>query len=275
MVAFFSPAILYRRPATMIAAVQDLGLTSGLKPCLDASDINSYSGSGQVWSDTSGGAYHFNRGTGSGSDSADPTFNGTAGRQSSAEYWSFDGGDFFRLAQANPTWVNNLHKNNALWAFAGWMYVASLPASAAGLFGTNEGDNFQVGAAAFVRTDGTLRVGVTKGTSGSALLVTSAATVNTNAWNFLAGQIDEAAGTGILQVNGTQESITSTYTSPSSSAAAHTLELGSVGNGGTGPDSAELPSGYRLAGLSMWEGTAPSASGLENLRLITKSKFGL
>jgi hypothetical protein len=257
----------------MIAAVQDLGLTSGLKLCLDASDINSYSGSGQKWLDTSGNAYDFFRGTTSSSQSSDPTFNGTAGGQSSSEYWSFDGGDFFTYDSPNETWMQNLHKNSAIWAFAGYLYVASLPGTAAILFGDGEGNASLIGVSVLVRTDGTLRLIVVNGNGGGgALVITTTATVNTNAWNFVAGQVSEAAGTGFLQINATQEDKTTTYSNPSSSSASRTFE---IGRDGTGSTAGPLPSGYRLASVVMWEGTVPSATQEENLRLITKGKFGL
>lgn len=259
-------------PGTMLSAMERLGLTNGLKFCLDAGDINSYSGAGQSWLDTSGNGHDFLRGTTSGAEATDPTFNGSAGGQSSAEYWSFDGGDLFRYDSLNETWMNNIHKNNAIWAFAGWVYVASLPGTAAPILGTGEANASLIGASAVIRSTGALRIIVvnTDGVDG-ALLVTSSATVNTNVWNFLAGQINEPAGTGFLQVNGTQEDITSTYNTPSASNASRTLEIGRDGSGAT----AIFPNGYRMNGLSMWEASIPTKSQMLEFYNATKGKFGL
>lgn len=86
---------------------------------LDATDADSYPGSGQTWANLiaspadGSGQTDFDvwRGGSSSASTDDPTFNGTAG--DSAAYWSFDGGDFFRctLSAANQptlwkTWVS-------------------------------------------------------------------------------------------------------------------------------------------------------------------------
>ena len=55
-----SKPTLARMPA--ITMLRRLGLTNGLKLCLDAGDANSYT-SGEPWLDTSGNGYDFNRGT--------------------------------------------------------------------------------------------------------------------------------------------------------------------------------------------------------------------
>ncbi|MGZ9107256.1 MAG: hypothetical protein ACXW4B_00340 [Micavibrio sp.] len=75
-------------------------------PCfeLDATLLNSYAGTGQVWSNViaapaDGAAtadYDFYRGADETATAADPTFNGVAG--TGAAYWSFDGGDAFKRA---------------------------------------------------------------------------------------------------------------------------------------------------------------------------------
>ena len=71
-------------------------LTTNLKLCLDAGDINSYSGSGQKWLDRSGLGHDFFLGVDGSANTDDPTFNGSPGNASSNEYFSVDGGDFFR-----------------------------------------------------------------------------------------------------------------------------------------------------------------------------------
>jgi hypothetical protein len=257
-------------PGTALSAVQRLGLTNGLKLCLDAGDINSYSGSGQVWSDTSGNAYHFNRGTGSGSDSADPTFNGTAGRQSSAEYWSFDGGDYFTLGQSNPTWVNNLHKNDALFSIAGWIWIAST-GSQQGILATSIVTD-QVGAGFYVSSTGLLRWSVVRGTAEAEAFLIGGLSVATAGWHFVGISLNEAAGSNgaIMQVDGTQESLTSTYSSPSSSNASNTIK---VGRADSTLSENNFRSGGRIPNIEAWEGVALSAQNLTDLYNATKGKF--
>lgn len=266
---FFCPAVPFVVPTTMIDAIKYLGLQSGLKLCLDAGDADSYT-SGQVWLDRSGGGYDFNRGSGSGSDGADPTFNGVAGRQSSGEYWSFDGGDYFTYDSANETWMQNLHKNNSVWAVAVWAYISSLPVNFASYFADANGVSDEVGVDFFVRFSGNLRLSVQDGTNPSATLgISTTATVNTNAWNFLAVQVDEASGTGFLQINDTQEDKTTTYSGPTTGSATRTMQIG------RDDDLGLLPSGYRLANLSAWESSAPTEAQMLALYNATRAKFGL
>lgn len=136
------PPALHRHGTSLINTIRNLGLTSGLQVCLDAGDANSYS-SGQVWGDLSGNGYDFNRGTGSGSDGADPTFNGTAGRQSSGEYWSGDGGDYFTYDSAIETWMQSLGKSGQSVSVFAHAYIAA--DTDATIFGTNS-DTASAGA---------------------------------------------------------------------------------------------------------------------------------
>lgn len=270
----FAPAAPYVVPTTMLDVVKHLGLPSP-KLCLDAGDINSVaSGSQTKWLDVSGNGYDFFRGTDATSQATDPTFNGTPGGQGSSEFYGFDGGDFFTYDSANETWMNNLHKDGATWAFAFWLYVAALPGSAAVLFGNDDSTATNVGVSVFVRAAGTLRVAVANanGLASGALVLTSSASVNTNAWNFLACQINESAGTGFLQVNGAQEDQATTYSSPSSSSATRTLE---IGRDGTGSPGGTLPSAYRISSCSMWESAAPAKNQMLSLQVASKGKLGL
>jgi hypothetical protein len=271
MVAFFSPAILFVRPRTMIAGIQDVGLTSGLKLCLDAGDINSYSGTGQSWLDTSGNGYDFFRGATGASQSSDPTFNGTAGGESSAEYFSFDGGDYLTLAQANPTWVNNLHKNNATFTVIFVIRLTSFGGGSIGpgLMGDYKGD----GTPSFdchVTTAGKLGLEVVRSPTAFAIQTTSTAAMSTNAWTFLGISVNEPAGTGIFQINGTQENFTSTYSSPSSSNAGVTLKLGDYG------DTLEpMTSGGRMALAAAWEGVSLSTTQMTALFENVRGRFAI
>lgn len=82
---------------------------------LDATLPDSYGGTGQVWSNvttepadgSAGSAYNFYLGADGNITAADPAFNGVAG--TSGAYWSFDGGDAFKLAGAEG-FPGTLHK---------------------------------------------------------------------------------------------------------------------------------------------------------------------
>jgi len=108
-----SPILMPKQDNTLMAIIRDLGLTTNLKLCLDAGDPASYT-SGQKWLDRSGGGYDFHLGATSGSEASDPTFNGVAGRQSDAEYFSGDGGDYFTYDSNSETWMRDFHRAGAV-----------------------------------------------------------------------------------------------------------------------------------------------------------------
>lgn len=254
------------QPGTMLSAIERLGLTSGLQICLDASDINSYSGAGQSWLDTSGNAYDFFRGTTSASQSTDPTFNGSAGAQSSSEYWSFDGGDFFTLNQSNPAWVNNIHKNNAAVTLAAWVYPGSLGADQ-GLGGTSS----LSAVPSFnwlIQDDGRVGVNVLNETTITYEHDTTQ-TISAGAWSFVAMALDEAGNAGRAQVNSVAEAFSCTYGAPSSASAGNVLQVAAQGLSADGA----LRSGGRMAATMMWN-AALSATQLSDLYNATKAKFG-
>lgn len=106
-------------------------VTSNLVFALDAADSASYSGSGQTWAnlhaspaDGSGQtAYDFYRGTGSGSESADASFVGTAGADPA--YFSFDGDDLLSLAGSMTTFLQQMHHSGKQWTIELWVDVPS------------------------------------------------------------------------------------------------------------------------------------------------------
>lgn len=273
---FFAPVMHYVVPTTMVDVIKHLGLQDGLRLVVDAGDSNSTSGSSQVWSDTSGNSYAFNRGTTSGAQSSDPTFNGVAGRQSSAEYFSYDGGDFFRAAQSNPAWITNIHKNSAIFTLAQWVYLhnvgsTSVPWGGMGDAGNADGfayNGFQFGYSSSVLRRLNLAIS-NEATVDWVYLKNSSAACNNNAWNFCAVSMNEAAGTLQFQINGTSESYTSqSYSSPAAGNAEATMEIGAIG-AGTG----KVASGSRSNSALGWSREL-SASELASLYNASKAKFG-
>ena len=254
----FRPRIPY---STVISR---LGLSSGLKLCLDAGDSASYT-SGQKWLDTSGNGYDFFLGATSGVTTDDPTFNGAAGGLSPSEFWSFDGGDFFRYDTTNETWMENIHKDNAKYTFVAWLYAVTgsnniIIGNNGGAAGSGTGFHFGTPSTNNV----TMRVANAVGTA--ALLKDSVATVTNAAWNFIAASVDEATATGYFQCNATQETFSSTYTTPTAGAASFTAEIGARGNGNS-----MMPSGARGALVAAWEGVTLTQAQINSIYLATSS----
>src|SRR5689334_20892601 len=201
-------AVVYRPTNTkLITVIQQLGLTTNLKLCLDAGDIASAaSATPDKWLDRSGGGYDFYRGTGTGADAADPTFNGTPGNRSVNEYWSSDGGDLFRYDSANETWMNNLHKSGAKLTFLGWVYWSTGgTATSFALCGTNGGSVANTGVHLVIQIASSALTFRSVNTSVAVCNKTSVITCTNNAWNFIAVSVDAAAGAsgGFFHINGT------------------------------------------------------------------------
>lgn len=241
-----------RRP--LYDTLRRLNLLGNNRLCLDAGDRLSYEGGADTWRDRSGGGYDFYRGTGTGADAADPTHNGVAGRRTKGEYFSYDGGDYFTLAQANPTWLESIHKDNAVFTIVNITYTPTPAAGGWGHLGTHPigGTGFLLGSQA--PTDGgaptTLRSAFFVFNGASVVIEIATATdAVANAWNFIAISLTEATGAGVFQTNGTQETLTGkTYSSPSAGAAS-TMAIGNVAGGGATGDDA----GCRSGGVMIWD----------------------
>lgn len=247
-----------------------LGLASGLKLCLDAGDINSWPGSGQQWLDTSGNGHDFFLGADGSATSSDPTPTGTAGGLAAGNYMAHDGGDYLTLAAANPSWVQNLHKDNAKGWGAAWVWVGT--SGAQGVFGNSAGSTSNVGfiwqvnpsvdhSILVVNGSGTV---INQNAGGSGLAISQ--------WHFLAFSIDESVGSNglVFVTNGSSVSRTSTYASPSASDATFTSQIGARGNANS-----PLGNGGRIAMLCMGGGVAPTAAQILALRSATRGRFGV
>jgi hypothetical protein len=253
--------------STLMADLTALSLTTNLKLVLDAGDASSYT-SGQKWLDRSGGGYDFFLGADGSATASDPTYNGTAGGQSGSEYWSFDGGDYFTYDSVNETWMDALHKDNAVFSFAVWTYVKDPGVDAAGLFRTAR-PALDTGIAVYYAGSANTRMLMTV-TNGGANVFSLAPTVDLNkdAWNFISGSINETGNASLLNINGTGVSGTATYSSPAAGGATATLSVASQSA------LSGLPSGARLASVALWQGTALSAGNLTSIYVTTRGKFG-
>jgi hypothetical protein len=255
------------RGAPMIYTVRKLGLTGNLRVCLDAGDDASYA-SGQSWLDTSGNGYDFFRGADGSATGTDPTFNGTAGRRTASEYFSFDGGDYFTYDTTIEAWMQTLHKDNAVFTAAGWLLLTTgsvqtiLGTLGGGVAGSSHGINFQTTAG------NALQLFVGNASTGTT--ITSTATFAA-AWSFIAIALDESvgAGGGTFQINGTQEAFNSAYSSPSSSNASGNMQLGARGSA-VGP----IANTGRMATMNVWDRRLSTAE-LLTLFMATRGRFGV
>lgn len=246
--------------------IDGLGIGSSLKLALDAGDSSSYT-SGQSWLDLSGGGYDFFLGSTSGSDATDPTFNGSAGGLSSAEYFSSDGADIFTYDSANETWMENLHKASAAYSFAVWFYPASIAATISLLrtrnTGVTVGVDFQI-----IGGSGRPQVVVGNGTVSQCFNPASVGgTTTAAAWNFFGCGVNVSSGAQTFQRNGTQATNTSAaYTSPSAGASARTMAMGITNI---------WPSGARIGMFAAWEGTDLTAAQLMQIYTATRGRYGV
>jgi hypothetical protein len=242
---------------------------------LYAGKSNSYSGTGQTWANTTSAPadgssktdYDFYLGTSSSGSSNDPTFNGTAGNNSSSEYFSFDGADCFTLAGSNTTFINSLHKNNATFTFAS---LISIPTTANGyIFGDTSATS--PGIALYRDTSGDIRFYQMNG-STTQTVATDSGRLPSSSNAFVALSYTESTGAGIIYCHtGTKSAYTFTqaYSSPTSTDASPYMAIGAKA-----PADSELPSGSKIWFAGMWN-TALSESQLDTIFARTRNIAGI
>lgn len=244
----------------ILAAIQNRGLTTGLKVLIDAGASGSYSGSGQSWLDLSGNGYDFFLGADGSAAGDDPTFNGSAGGDSVNEYFGYDGGDYFQYDTTVETWMSNMHKDSAIFSYIAGVLL-STATSTIRLFDTANGSS-QSGVASVCSTSAGLKhsVLVTDDAAGTEISLVSSVTPNASSWNFLGFSMDEASSTsGVMKTNGTTETgLTVTYPSPGTAAATAMR----IGRNNLGTFST---ANTRIAFLAIWEGVAIGSTALDNL----------
>jgi hypothetical protein len=250
-------------PGTLFSAIQRQGLTSGLKLCFDASDINSYAGSGTTWLDTSGNGYDF---VPHASSPGSWSFVGSAGGQSSGEGWHSGVGVFANQEydSANETWMQNLHKNNAQFTFLRWYkFLSGAGNASAQILSTRASAGSNTRGIQWENASSTelMTLRVYNGTDAQVQVISSGLAATQDAWLFQAASIDEAAGTSAFRQNGDTASPSGTYTSPTSSNATDKLNI-------------HIEEGT-LASLAIWEGVALTAAQIEGLYEVTRNKFGV
>jgi hypothetical protein len=266
---------------SLLQSIQGVGLTDGLKLCLDAGDADSYEGgiNSQWWFDRAGPAshgYYFARGTTSASQSTDPTFNGMVGGLSAGEYWSFDGGDYFTYHAANETWMADLVKSGTKMSGLIWASVSSFsPRSILGTFGGGT-------KGLKIYHDNTPRVVMQLNSASSQVYVADfpgnagvpEPPLSANRWFMFAFGTDIPASgdwAGFLYRDGVYGPFTETNRSIiGSSVGSETLQIGAGGNGSTA-----LAAGGKIAQVAMWTGRCLTHAELDDIYGATKYRFGL
>lgn len=246
-------------------------LTSGLQLCLDVGDTRSYGGTGQVWTDLSPSTYDWNRGADGSATATDPTFNGIADGGSANEYWSFDGGDYFRptAGGGGNTFINTIHKDNAAFTLVCWGRLGAHGPSNQYLFGDTSTSAIVGFFWGFASANGRLRFAVY---NGSAQVIDATATTlsipTAGQWYMWAVSVDEAAASGLQYQNGSAHTFNPTYTSPSASNTGGSLTLGGMNS------TLPLSNTSRMSFFAAWD-RALSQADLDTLFNATREKFGV
>lgn len=242
--------------SSLISIITSLGLTSGLKVCLDAGDINSYNGTSQTWTDTSGEGNSYFRGTTSGAQGSDPTFVGTPGGLSSNDYFSFDGNDQF-AETTNQTWADGFGLDGALFSM---LAVVWIPDSLSGFHGIfSNGLPFNSGSAMnfYYEDDDKLHYA----DSPFSVFPESSNFRSSNSWNFCGLSVSENAGaTGsFLQLQTTVTTFNGNQTVDASVSGAYTVGF-------------QMRNTSRLTMFAAWAGVALTTTQMDALYDQIQSK---
>lgn len=259
---------MFNKPRSdLFSSIQQLGFSPGLSLCVDAGDDFSYAGAGQNFIDRAGQTPNFFLGFDGTVTTSDPAFNGSAGRRSDGEYFSNDGGDYFTMSSAHPSWSINLHKSGSKHQLCTWYYY---PATASdSIFGETQNDTAKIGVDCIMTAAGKFGPRIRNGVTN--LTMDSIALVPTARWSFLAYAFDMAAGTVRISINGVQELTTGlSYPSPSAAGPSHWLQLWSRGNQGNPGQNLS-----RFGSLAMWGTRYLSADEEQALFMATRGKYGV
>lgn len=272
-----SPWSFRPRFMSLQQAIEAAGLTANLKHCFDFGWQAGYDpaqSDPQKILDLSGNANDFYLGADGSATTNDPTFNGATGGLSSSEYFSFDGGDFFREV-STAAYRQTLHKNNAIFTGLAAIYI---PPTAGGTLWGNDGSAVpadQTGVRHAINTSAK-QVFVCENSQFTCLQMTADAAMATGQWHMLAVTIDEAtgAGGGFLWRDGAYDQVGSadtfnaTYTSPKASDSPNNFDIG-----GNSIIADALLSGSRMAFTALWQGGTVDAAGLGELFALLRGRF--
>jgi hypothetical protein len=188
-----------------------------------------------------------------------------AGAKSAAEYFSFDGGDFFTETAAH-TFADDFHKNNGAFTVLALYFIGASKAAMSKLFdNTGQQAAGSPGTSLYVNSADTLSLFHAIDDAGSAEVLTTSATVALNSWNMLAAAFNEATPACDLVINATAQSFTPTA-STATAAKATSNRIGARSAGAANP----FESGERLALFAVWN-TKLTTTQIGNIYTLLKS----
>lgn len=258
----------------LIDVLTRLNLTANLWFVGDAGDANSAPNGATQWLDTSGGGNDFHRGTTTGGQTTDPTFNGTPGGLSSAEYWSFDGGDFFTY-EATPPAAVQFQKNGATFTLGCWIYRGTGTVGQRLLAGRG---TTSAGYAWNVRPGGTDSPQWYVYDNSLATEVIAAADngVPVGQWSFMGLSVNENGGAvSFHYLNGNYNPVGGHNTWDSAYPSPGTADLVDLRIGAYDGTTQPLVNGTRLAQFFIYAGTALTKSDFDSIYNATQGRFGL
>lgn len=249
----------------MMDVIRKLNLTSGLKLCLDAGDPLSYppDGGGQTWLDRSGNGYDFFRGTTNGSEGTDTTFQRSGGL-SICSWFQTDGGDNMTYDSANETWMNNIHKDSAVFTILVWALLNAT--GAAGFCGTRPNTS-DVGF--YFGRNGNATVACQVNRGGSTAFSFSHTQGATKSWALYSFSVNEPVPYNFIGSNKDFTINEVAYSTPSASDSSFTFSLFNRGGGASSP----MASGGKMAAFMAWEGVALNIGQVSQFYDLTARRF--
>jgi len=244
-------------------------VTDNLQMHLDAGAAASYDSGvdAQRWFDLTANSYDWFLGAAASSGSDDPTFNGSAGGDSSSEYFSFDGGDgFLKENDDSGSFLRKIGRTDQAFTLEVWIYPVNTTNNQ--VIFTNAGNagngiRWWLGHA----TDG--RWALSTGTD--TLFDANDTNLSTSVWQqwAIAGKMDGST-TGLHVVNGIQDGTWTTNNSAFTSGdSAHKGYIGRRSDG-----IVRFTNGTRLAIVRVYDVALTEAQLLQNYN-AQKARFGL
>jgi hypothetical protein len=232
-----------------VKTIRTAGLDTNLVCCLDAGAQDSYDGTSQTWYDQTENGNNFYLGDDSGVQGTDVSFQGTAGAESSNEYFVSNSGR--RLTEVKASSVfDSFHKDGAQFTMAFVAYCTG--DSAFSLFGNSATQTVAVtGVHLYVPNNATyqhLNLSVFNGSTRIVEVTSANQFVAVNTWQLLVYSYNETTGQGHWRNGNNTETFSVSYSSPSSGAPEARAQLFAGGNGQGGSND-----GSRLAGFFAWD----------------------
>ena len=259
----------------LLDIINKLGLTSNLNLVLDAGDPQSYSGSGQTWSDRSGSGNNYVRGSTTGTEEIDPTF--VQGGRFGSSYWVFDSASQYqRFQEASAhTYTNAWIKSGATYTIACAVFPKTSNTKRSTLFnnrGGNNSNNFYNGIElAIALNDNGRRITLAYSTNnqGTFHAATTGINVAIDQWNFIAATFSSSAGTYATQVNGSYQALTG---QPATTGTSDPDGTNAIGLMVPEPNTGFMQLNERIAFMAHWS-RALSSSELQSFYNLVKPRF--